>query len=66
MPRLDNYVVPMLTVAQAAFCISMSPDFILAEIARGHLPAHKFGREYRIEREAFDRWKQRRQYRCVA
>lgn len=66
MPRPAKPVRRMLSVGEVAARVGMSEDYILAEIARGHLKAHKFGRDYRIEDEAFDRWKDSKEYRCVA
>lgn len=52
-----------LSVVEAAEVINMSPAFVRRRCKAGDIPAKKLGRDWRITRDALDRWMQPEQER---
>jgi excisionase family DNA binding protein len=53
---LKNHPRLFVTVKEAADCLAVTPKHIQNAIAKGSLPARKYGRAIRILAADFDEW----------
>lgn len=52
----------MLTTGEIAEILRMSPEWVRAQCDSGEMPAHKLGREWRIDADEFDAWRERQRH----
>lgn len=55
-------MTPFYTVAQIAGLLGISQDSVRRAVARGTLPAHRFGRAIRIQADDLERYLSTRRY----